>query len=183
MIVLLFVSGPYFLLLLWEKRNILKNFLHYTGDEDKKIRANVIGALGKIGDKKSIDFLLDALEDKSWIVRYRAIQALGEMKVQKTIGYLEKYLKDPEVKVRIAAIKALGCFNSKKVVNSVLSTLKDPDWEVRYSAIGVLEKIAGKDVLPIIEEAFENEPNPTVKLSLEALLENVASPLPDNLTP
>jgi len=172
---LICIWSLYSLVVLGEKKYFKKLF-EYTVDEDKKIRANVIGALGKIGDKKALDFLLGALQDRSWVVRYRAVQALGEMKASRAIPYLEKYLKDPETKVRIAAIKALEAYDDKKVARSILTALEDPDWEVRYTAIGLLEKIGAREMIPVLEKAFDREANPTVKLSIESLLDSLSLP-------
>lgn len=64
-------------------------------------------ALGRIGDRRALQPLIDALEDASLYVRASAAKGLGYLKDGRAALPLKKALKDENAGVREAAAQAL----------------------------------------------------------------------------
>ncbi len=70
-------------------------------------------ALGKIGDKRAVDPLIQVLKGKDWpVVRCAAAGALGELGDKRAIGPLTQASNDSEINVRLAAENALKKINN-----------------------------------------------------------------------
>ncbi len=62
--------------------NNLINVLLY--DRDWKVRRDAAEALGKIGDARAVEPLIQALKDKKEVVQIAAKKALGKIKVKES---------------------------------------------------------------------------------------------------
>jgi HEAT repeat protein len=72
------------------------------------VRNNAAAALGRLGDKRASDALIEALADKNMFVRSTAAEALGEFKEKRAVEQLVKLLSsDPDLEVRESALEAL----------------------------------------------------------------------------
>jgi len=77
-------------------------------DSDEMIRSAAATALGRIKSEKSIDHLIQALNDKHVYVRHGAAWALGEIKSEKAISALYRAaLADNDKLARGIAAEAL----------------------------------------------------------------------------
>jgi HEAT repeat protein len=111
------------------------------GDVSPEVRAKAAGGLGKIGDARALERLLEILlSDPVPFVRTRAAQALGAIGHPKVIDHLIHVLKDPEWWVRIRAIEALEQIG-RSAVGALLVALEDDDEEVRRRAAMALERM------------------------------------------
>jgi HEAT repeat protein len=75
------------------------------------VRAQAAGALGKIGDRPSVDALVKALHDDAWEVRAQAAKALGRSGDPRSVPALESAMPDSSWWVRVncgEALTALG---------------------------------------------------------------------------
>ena len=67
----------------------------------------IFGALGKIGDTKAMNFLIECLQNKAETVRLAATKALGKTGNMSAVEPLIKALEDEDKSVRRAATYAL----------------------------------------------------------------------------
>jgi len=111
------------------------------GDVNPEVRAKAAGALGKLGESRAVDRLLEMLlSDPIPFVRTRVAQALGAIGHPKVIDHLIHVLKDPEWWVRIRAIEALEQIGTPSV-GALLVALEDEDPEVSRRAATALERM------------------------------------------
>lgn len=119
------------------------------GQAEKALKANVsnkfsrmiviskvVEALGKIGDLRASDVLIEALQSKEYFIRYYAAQSLGRLQDNKAAPFLLKRLTaDKNYLVRVSASRALVEMGSLDRKDSLLSFLSDESPEIRASAV------------------------------------------------
>lgn len=111
------------------------------GDVSAEVRAKAAGALGKLGEARAVDRLMEMLlADPVPFVRTRVAQALGAIGHPRVIDSLIRVLKDPEWWVRVRAIEALEQIGSA-ASGALLVALEDEDPEVRRRSAMALERM------------------------------------------
>ena len=78
-----------------------------TDGNDRNRGTKIFGALGKIGDTKAMNFLIECLQNKAETVRLAATKALGKTGNMSAVEPLIKALEDEDKSVRRAATYAL----------------------------------------------------------------------------
>ncbi len=108
--------------------------------------------MGKIGDSRAEEFLLEVLEkDLNVSVRIWAGYALGKMNNQKGVEYLISSLKNVDEEDIKNIIKFLGKVGSKKAINPLIKLLKNQKGKYRVYASMALEEIGdSKAIEPLI---------------------------------
>ena len=98
-----------------------------------------------IGEEPTVDFLLECLKDKSWVVRREAIIALERFQDKRIIDSLIEALKDKHWNVRERAAIALGNLGDSRAIGPLTKLLETETWEhyVRKEATIALKKIEG----------------------------------------
>ena len=99
---------------------ILKN------GKSKYSRWEAAEALGKIGDARAVDLLIEKLKDKKLLVRWKAAEALGEIKDHRAVEPLIQVLndKDEDWSARKSAAEALGKIGDNRAVEPLIEALK-----------------------------------------------------------
>src|SRR5204863_8379671 len=64
-------------------------------DESQFVRMAAARSLGRLGDKKAVPALLEALSDPMFMVRQNAMWALGEIGDPAALGALDSWSSDP----------------------------------------------------------------------------------------
>ena len=113
-------------------------------DSDWWVREKSIQALGKIGDEKAIEPLLELEGDSE--VRLTVPEAFGEIGGDKAVMYLHEFLEDTDRSFRIASLKAIGKIKSKVSLPHLKNMVKDTDVEVRDTALAIIKEITGRAV-------------------------------------
>jgi len=121
------------------------------------MRAFAITALGRLGDMRALDDLLNLLKQEKFVrLRIRVIGALGAMKSPRAIEVLRIAMRDRDSSVRSAAVKAAGKLKSKKLVPVLMYKLKyDTAPEVMVSAAEALYELGEQGILPTVLKKFE----------------------------
>lgn len=129
------LSGPYIEELKANKD--VEGLISALKDKDPMVRGDAAEVLGKIGDSRAVEPLIEALKD---IVQYIAIESLrkiGEPAVEPLI----KALKSKDTNIRSGAARALGEIKDKRAVEPLTEALKYGDSYVRSAAAESLENI------------------------------------------
>lgn len=104
-------------------------------------RCSAASALGKMGDKRTVEPLIEALRDSFSDVRYHAAGALGEIGDSRAVEPLIEALGDEDYEVRGNAALALGKIEDKRAVEPFIKVLKDKDRGVRMRATEALDQL------------------------------------------
>jgi len=110
-------------------------------DLDDEVRAKSAAALGKLGDRRAVTYLLDhLLSDPAPFVRARIAAALGQFADNEVIDRLVRALGDPAWWVRMRSVEALEQIGAAAEA-PLLVALDDPDPEIRIRAAVALERL------------------------------------------
>ena len=110
-------------------------------DLDDEVRAKSAGALGKLGDRRAVTYLLEhLLSDPAPFVRARIAGALGQFADGEVIDRLVRALGDPAWWVRMRSVEALEQIGPTAEA-PLLVALDDPDPEIRIRAAVGLERL------------------------------------------
>jgi len=116
-------------------------------DPEPLVRGVAVRALGKAGDAKYLDDIVNALSDESAMVRGDAAVALDNVLGTPAIEPLRKRaMEDASPDVRAQCAKALRHYYTKEVIKTLLGCLSDPAFVVRYEAHASLVRLAKTDM-------------------------------------
>jgi HEAT repeat protein len=134
-----------------------------------------VDALGKIGDIKAKQCLLDALRSREFFVRAYAARALGLLGDKSVIPELKGLVKDKHYLVRIMAVKALIRLGDADAEKTLLGFLADKDESVRSTAISDLSQF-GIEFVPVLLDVLKKEKDPLVRAKALEELSNEKFP-------
>ena len=117
------------------------NYVQGFAPEAHYFRSSAAEALGKIGDKRAVEPLIEALRDSFSDVRYYAARALGEIRDSRVVEPLIEALRDEDYEVRGNAALALGKIGDKRAVEPLTKSLKNKDRGVRMRATEALDRL------------------------------------------
>ncbi|MDH4130416.1 MAG: HEAT repeat domain-containing protein, partial [Gemmatimonadota bacterium] len=126
---------------------------------DDEVRAKAAGALGKLGDRRAVTYLLDhLLTDPAPFVRARIATALGQFAGNEVVDRLVRSLGDPAWWVRMRSVEALEQIGVA-AETPLRIALDDPDPEIRIRAAVALERLGvpGRIVAQIEEGGDTSE--------------------------
>ncbi len=106
---------------------------------NKKVRQEVIRALGKIAHSTSADPILKGMVEMDAETKILAIEAVSKVKDPKVISIIAKFLDDP--KLQLTAIWAIGHIGHESGMPYLTALLNHSDKFVRYNAYQALKRI------------------------------------------
>ena len=109
-------------------------------DKDPMVRGDAAEVLGKIGDSRAVEPLIEALKDIVQFIAIESLRKIGEPAIEPLI----KALKNKDTLIRSGAARALGEIKDKRAVESLTEALKYGDSFVRSAAEEALKKIKGQ---------------------------------------
>jgi hypothetical protein len=123
-------------------------------DPSPSVRALAVHNFGRIGDKRVLADLVDAMDDPETTVRIEASWSLSQFDVpacgadDKIILGARKVLlqglaTDSSLDVRINCAKGLGTFKHRDVLMALVAALRDTDFAVRYESEFSLVRLTG----------------------------------------
>ncbi|NWJ48896.1 MAG: HEAT repeat domain-containing protein [Chloroflexi bacterium] len=148
-----------------------------TAEEEMgEVRAEILFALGKIGNYAALQPILYRLKDSDSIVREAAADALGYLKDRSAVTPLTEIVADQEeaYNVRIRAAETLGYLgdDSQAVIKTLVSVLHEQQmyngWKLGTNAAESLSKLGEKGKQALIE-ASHSENEAVRKLALNIL--------------
>lgn len=140
----------------------LIDFLTNKG-EDWEIQARAIRLLGESKNPRSINILLQYLDDvfinyDCPAIKWNTAVALGNFKNNsKVFDALIHNLHYDNLQVREAVIQSLGAIGNRKAVPYLIPILKENSFALKYSAIKALESIGDPRAIPHLERVITYE--------------------------
>ena len=129
------------------KQQYLDEIILKLEDKNPDKRRSVVMALGRIGDPRAVDALIEVLkEDPDVSVRWNTAVALGSIGDARAVDALIEVLKeDADIVVLRNAIEALGCIGDPRAVDVLTNvSLKHRRVGVRSDAKKAIEEIRAK---------------------------------------
>jgi HEAT repeat protein len=151
---------------------------------DRQTRLLAVEELGRIGDGKAVDALLNLVITKAedWRIRIRAVRLLGEIADPRVSEVLVRVFNDPFLNEECPAMKwntaiALGKdFNKgSRAVDSLIDALNYNNLLVREAAIQSLGKIGDSRAVPFLIPAL-NDKSFAIKFGTIKALGNIGDP-------
>jgi HEAT repeat protein len=147
--------------LMSDKRAIEPLITLLASDSDCGPRGNAAEALGKIGDEKATDALIESLNDTEAFVRRESAKALGKLKNKKAVDPLIKLLKDPAYKVRADAATALKEIGDDRAVAPMIEVLDSRGggwyWSADFFIKAAILNFKSIRTVELLIEAFRSD--------------------------
>ena len=139
-------------------------------DVEPSIRENAVKALGKIGDRETIESLRAALNDPDDEVQQSAASALQE--IERKLSYFKTQiaqLKDEDYRVINKTERALIKDKDPLALEALIAALKDEDPSVRVRAAGILSQKGDLRGLETLLAELKNENSEIRSLAVRRL--------------
>jgi len=146
-------EGIYYLIALndWKKlihlgTSAVEPLLEVLQDENSStLHRECIKALGEIRDKRAVEPLLEALQNKEISLREEAVKALGQMGDSTVVKPLISVLQNENSStLRVQTIRALGSTKDKRAVEPLIETLQREMQKARSEAnTAIIIEVAG----------------------------------------
>jgi len=138
-----------------------------ANDPSPLIRSHAIEALADADQRSAASYVLQALHDEYWGVRFTACMAVLEMRFQPARSQLEKMvISDPNKSVRAAAAGALHVLGDKRYTSTLGNTLFDRDVIVRRNTATVLGRIGERQACTLLKSAAIRDQDMSVILQV-----------------
>ncbi len=141
----------------------------YTYSESPLLRSHAIEALADAKQVTAGRFIIDAMHDKYWGVRFTACMSAMQLKLMSAKPELIKLTRDENKSVRAAAAGALYVLGDSKYVSILGNCLFDKDPIVRRNAATVLGRMGQKEALRILKAAIRDDDLSVRLQALEAM--------------
>jgi len=143
---------------------------------DGVAKVQALEAIAKTLGKSEGRVLAEALSDRSPAVRFAAAMAVGDAGYEPAKPKLLKMAADKNVEpnriVLCGVIYALYQLSNKEYTHELGELAFDTEKEVRSSAVMVMSKLGEPSAIPLLEQLYSQEQDPTVRLrALEAMAE------------
>ncbi len=144
-----------------------------ANDRDPFVRAAAATALGMVGNADFAGPVIEALTDRSEVVRWDAARALANLVVDDAVEPLiERAVADKSANVRIAATQSLASYRKARAVRSLLQLMDARDLAVRIEAHKSLVEIyrmdLGSESKHWADIATRDIPPPLTQVELDA---------------
>ena len=96
-----------------------------TKDEDVIISLSALRIVALLGDRTSLEPLLDALQNDSYDIRREAIRSLGMLEEHVPVEVFMRVLEDENWEVREAAIETLGALGQRAPIDTLRSIMQE----------------------------------------------------------
>ncbi len=133
----------------------LKRWLTQLRSTDVTLRSDAAHQLGKIGDERAVEALVDALSDSDEYVRKSAVTALRRIGGPAAMEGLRRALADRSEQVVLQAVNGLRDMRDREAVEPLVRVLTRRERSLQLAATDALIRI-GADAVPPLMEAFKD---------------------------
>lgn len=116
-------------------------FTKALNDSEPHFRRVIVEILGKIGDLRAVDSLIEALDDPDIAVQCSAANSLGKIGDIRAVDAIISKLECENESIRHAAAAALGDVGNYRAIEALRTIRNDPNTWVRDTVTNVLEKL------------------------------------------
>lgn len=127
------------------------------------------GALATIGDSRAYETLLEFLGDEEPAVRQAAIAALNSIGHPSMASRVRELLESPDPRMRESAVRIAGYFGYLECVDPLLKLTQDPDIEVRRAVIEILPFLDNERATNTLMQSAKTESGPLRAAAVRAL--------------
>ena len=130
--------------------NVITAAFKQSQHDDDRVREYLALAMGRTGDKKFAQPLIDAMKEANEDTLSSLIYALGMLKSKNAVEHIATFLDHPNARIRSIAVVALGNIGDDKIVPLLQKSLGDVEPNVQWGAAVSLAQMgnnSGKDVL------------------------------------
>ncbi len=135
---------------------------------DWETRWKAVNILGRSGDTRVIDPLLDMVKDDDWAVRISAIEALGQFHEARIADALMEIITDSNIEVGLAAIEALERFGTP-VIDRLVQLLGNTDAAIRQRTVNILGSLRDKRIVEPLVRVLSDRDSRVRKEAAKAL--------------
>lgn len=154
-----------------------KVYLNFLTDclkaHDPKLVLNAVQALGEKDKKRGTGALLELLEESQEIfLKRNIILSLGRMKSEAALPKVIEQFSVPQESLQLAVIEALGLYRNFSSLFALYDFMKSQDnvsFQVRMSATLLMTRVVGKRMIPLLEEALQEEDSRIKANAIESL--------------
>ncbi len=142
-------------------------------ETDTEIKADIIWAIGYIGEKESVEKIEIYLKEDKWQLRNAAVETMGNIQADSQKETLEKMLEsEKNFRVRISLLTSLVQMEPQnaKYRTMLILLIKNNDPEVRYYVALSLEKLRLKEATIPLQDALQIEGEKAVRDRLRRAL-------------
>jgi len=133
----------------------LKRWLAQLRSNDVTLRSDAAHQLGKIGDERAVEALVEALSDSDEYVRKSAVTALRRIGGPAAMEGLRRALADRSEQVVLQAVNGLRDMRDREAVEPLVRVLTRRERSLQLAATDALIRI-GADAVPPLMEAFKD---------------------------
>jgi HEAT repeat protein len=133
----------------------LKRWLTQLRSTDVTLRSDAAHQLGKIGDERAVEALVEALSDSDEYVRKSAVTALRRIGGPAAMEGLRRALADRSEQVVLQAVNGLRDMRDREAVEPLVRVLTRRERSLQLAATDALIRI-GADAVPPLMEAFKD---------------------------
>lgn len=138
---------------------------------EPQVRRAAVSALRLLYFKRSFVIIRKALLDPDPQVREAAITALSDLHFPHAFNPLARIFRESaEERVRIAALKAIGEIESVEAGEFLIMAMRHETGAAQAAAGAALAAMDNADILPIIRQHYEIEPNSQVREALGEMI-------------
>jgi HEAT repeat protein len=123
--------------------------------DDPRVRQYLTLVLGKLGDRRAVPVLIDALKDPVVETRIYALIALAELQDPESVPAVIAAAKDDDKDVRKTAIYALGALHDPRGLPLLEEALNDPVADIRYNAALGLARAGDHRAEPVLRTMID----------------------------
>jgi HEAT repeat protein len=138
----------------------LDDALRKFNSEDADTRLEGVRALGAVeGDKKAIDYLVQAANDPDSRIRLKAIDTIGNLRAKEATPILvqQLFLRDTDAKTKQRILVSLGKIGDSRATGPLIDFVqRDVDPALRGNAIYALGDIGDQTALAPLEKIATN---------------------------
>ncbi|MFP5260947.1 MAG: HEAT repeat domain-containing protein [Blastocatellia bacterium] len=122
--------------------------------DDDQLTVVAAGALGKIGDHRAFEGLLEMIGHTNAAVRQAVVAAINSLGHPETAARSLALLEDADPRVRESAVKIAGYFGFPECKDLLLERCRDEDENVRRAAVEHIPYLEDARAVPTLVEAL-----------------------------
>ena len=124
-------------------------------DDDPRIRQYLALVMGRVGDKRATQFLVEAVREPLVETRIYALAALAELRDPASVPAVIEATRDGEKDVRKTAFFTLGEIRDPRGVDPLAAGLEDREADVRFNAALALSRFGDKRAAPTLRAMMD----------------------------